>query len=108
MRLTEIDAPERKQAFGNRSRQALSDICFNKRAVLTETGKDRYGRTLARVSCDGIDANSEMVRRGLAWVYDKYVRDRSLYRLQDQAKSKKTGLWYDANPVPPWQFRKRK
>ncbi len=52
VRLTEIDAPEKKQAFGNRSKQSLSDLCFNKTATLDNKGKDRYGRTLARVTCD--------------------------------------------------------
>ena len=65
VRLTEIDAPEKKQQFGNRSKQSLSDLCFNKTATLADTGKDRYGRTLARVYCDGVDANAEQVRRGM-------------------------------------------
>lgn len=67
IRLVEIDAPEKGQAFGNRSKQSLSDLCFDKTAKLDDKGKDRYGRTLARVYCDGIDANTEQVRRGMAW-----------------------------------------
>lgn len=66
VRLTEIDAPEKAQAFGNRSKQSLSDLCFNKTSKLDDNGKDRYGRTLARVYCDGVDANAEQVRRGMA------------------------------------------
>ena len=87
VRLVEIDAPKKAQAFGNRSKQSLSDLCFNKTATLADKGKDRYGRTLARVQCDGVDANAEQVRRGMAWVYDRYVTDRSLYRLQDEARA---------------------
>ena len=107
VRLTEMDAPEKKQPFGNRSKQSLSALCFNKTARLDEQGKDRYGRTLARVYCDGIDANAEQVRRGMAWVYDRYVTDRSLYGLQDDARAAKRGLWVDPAPVPPWEWRHR-
>ena len=107
IRLVEIDAPEKGQAFGNKSKQSLSDLCFDKTAQLDDKGKDRYGRTLARVYCDGIDANAEQVRRGMAWVYDRYVTDRSLYGLQDDARAAKRGLWVDPAPVPPWEWRHR-
>lgn len=107
VRLVEIDAPEKKQAFGNRSRQTLSDYCFNHTATLHDKGKDRYGRTLARVTCNGVDVNAEMIRVGMAWVYDKYVTDRSLYALQDEAKAARRGLWVDPEPMPPWAWRKK-
>ena len=107
VRLLEIDAPESKQAFGDRSKQSLSDLCFNKTARLDEKGKDRYGRTLARVYCDGVDANAEQVRRGMAWVFDHYVTDRSLYEVQDEARQAMRGLWEGTTPVSPWEWRKR-
>lgn len=108
VRLTEIDAPEKAQAFGNRSRQSLSDLCFSKTATLETKGRDRYGRTLARVRCEGIDANAVQVQRGMAWVYDNYVTDRSLYAAQTEAKAAKRGLWADRAPVPPWEWRRVK
>ncbi len=108
VRLNEIDAPEKAQAFGNKSKQSLSELCFDKTATLDDKGKDRYGRTLARVTCDGIDANTEQVRRGMAWVYDKYVTDKSLYAIQDEAKAARRGLWADAEPMPPWEWRNNK
>ena len=108
VRLVEIDAPEKKQAFGNRSKQSLSDLCFDKNAQIQEKGKDRYGRTLGRVICDGTDSNAEQVKRGMAWVYDKYVTDRSLYQLQDEAKRDGRGLWVDTDPMPPWEWRHRR
>jgi endonuclease YncB( thermonuclease family) len=108
IRLTEIDAPEKAQAFGNSSRQSLSDLCFGRNATLADKGKDRYGRTLARVHCGEVDANAEQVRRGMAWVYDRYVTDRGLYRLQDEARAGHRGLWTDAAPVPPWEWRRAK
>lgn len=96
VRLVEIDAPEKGQAFGNKSKQSLSALCLNKTAKLDDKGKDRYGRTLARVYCDGVDANTEQIRRGMAWVYDRYVTDRGLYSIQDEAKAAKRGLWVDS------------
>lgn len=106
VRLVEIDAPEKTQAFGARSKHALSDMCFGKAARIEEKSKDRYGRTLGRVFCDGIDVNAEQVRRGMAWVYDKYVTDPSLYPLQHEAKAASLGLWSDPDPVPPWDWRR--
>ena len=107
VRLVEIDAPEKAQAFGNRSKQSLSDMCFDKEAQILEKGKDRYGRTLGRVYCVGIDTSAEQVRRGMAWVYDKYVTDHSLYQLQNEARTANRGLWYDPEPAPPWEWRRR-
>jgi endonuclease YncB( thermonuclease family) len=107
-RLKEIDAPELKQPYGKRSRQSLAQICEKKTARVSWTGKDRNRRTLGRVWCAGMDANAEQVRRGMAWVFDRYVKDRSLYPLQDAARSARLGLWADAAPVPPWEWRAAK
>jgi len=107
IRLSEIDAPEKRQPFGNRSMQSLSGMCLQKKAKIKPQTKDRYGRTVARVICDGIDANVEQVKRGMAWVYDKYVRDRNLYRIQDKARASKIGLWADNKPIKPWEYRRQ-
>ena len=72
---------------------------------LVSTSKDRYGRILANVWCAGRHANAEQVRLGMAWVFDRYVVDRSLYGLQDEAKKQKLGLWSDAKAIPPWEWR---
>lgn len=105
IRLTEIDAPERGQAFGTRSRQSLSALCAAKTARVVVEGRDRYGRTLGRVWCGGVDTSAEQVRRGMAWVYDSYVTDHGLYAMQEQARAARAGLWTQASPLPPWQWR---
>lgn len=105
VRLSEIDAPEKAQPFGEKSRQHLAQLCHRQQASIESIGKDRYGRTLARVECQGKDANAEQVRAGLAWVYDRYVTDRSLYKLQDDARSSGIGLWANTDPIPPWEWR---
>ena len=108
VRLTDIDAPERKQPFGQRSRQSLAELCHGKDARIDEQGKDRYGRSPGRVSCAGVDANAEQVRRGLAWVYVKYAPKGSpLYAVQAEAQNARRGLWRDPNPVPPWEWRNK-
>lgn len=108
VRLAEIDAPEKAQAYGQRSKQSLADLCFKKTADLHVQTTDRYHRSVARVVCNGVDANAEQVQRGMAWVYDKYVTDRSFYALQDGARQARRGLWNDPSPMPPWEFRHRK
>ena len=92
IRLSDIDTPERKQPFGTRAKQALSDLAFGKQARVIEITKDRYRRIVGRVYVDSIDVNQELVAQGYAWVYRKYSNDAELLRLEAQAKEKRLGL----------------
>ncbi|WON72891.1 thermonuclease family protein [Nitrosospira sp. Is2] len=103
IRLAEIDAPEKSQPFGSKSKQSLSDLCFGKEAEISSRVKDRYQRIVARVKCAGVDANAEQVSRGMAWVYRRYAKDHDLYVLEHVAKVEKLGLWAGSSPTPPWQ-----
>jgi endonuclease YncB( thermonuclease family) len=88
--------------------QSLADLCDGKDARIDEQGKDRYGRTLGRVYCAGIDVNAEQVRRGMAWVYVRYApKDSPLYAVQAEANAARRGLWADPRPVAPWEWRAR-
>ena len=107
VRLAEIDAPEKNQAFGQQSKQHLSDQCFGQLAFIRPQTQDRYGRTVARVECRGVDANSEQVRTGMAWAYTKYLRDQTIMALELAARADRRGLWGQPNPVAPWEYRKR-
>jgi len=108
VRLTEIDAPELGQPFGTRARQSLSELCFGKTATLDVRGHDRYRRTLAQVTCSGTDANTEQVRRGLAWTYARYTKsDSPLFAIQQTARIEHRGLWSDPAPTAPWKWRRR-
>lgn len=107
VRLAEIDAPEKKQAFGTRARESLGDLCHERHAVVRVTDRDRWGRAVGRVTCDGADANAAQVSRGMAWVYERYARDKTLYRLQDEARAAGRGLWADRHPVAPWDWRRK-
>ncbi len=107
VRLTDIDAPELRQPFGTRSKQSLSELCFGKVAALDVRGQDRYKRSLARVTCDGTDANAEQVRRGFAWTYTRYARaDSPLHAIEGEARAAQRGLWAEVAPIPPWSWRR--
>lgn len=110
IRLAEIDAPESKQDFGARSKQSLADICFGKNAVFSDAKKDRYGRVVSLVKCDGVDAQAHQIDDGMAWVYEDYATPAGSYLRKKMAlaKAARKGLWSDSNPVPPWQFRREK
>lgn len=108
IRIAEIDAPEKKQPFGLHSKQALSDLCFGQQATITPQTRDRYGRTVARVSCQGKDVSTEQIRAGMAWVYDQYVTDRSLYAEQEKARAGRAGMWGFEGNVPPWEYRHKR
>ncbi len=109
IRLTEIDAPERRQPWGSRSKQALSGLAFGKRVVVHPAGRERYGRLLGRVYDGSIDINAEMVRTGNAWAYTDYQTDPAFPGLQQQARAARRGLWsLSEEPVPPWDWRHRR
>lgn len=105
IRLGDIDAPEKKQAFGQRSKESLSDLCWQKDATYQLETIDKYRRTVARVFCDGVDVNRAQVERGFAWVYVKYNKDPALPAVEASARSAGRGLWADKAPEPPWEFR---
>ena len=108
IRLVEIDAPEINQPFGAQSKNFLNRLLNEKDVTLISQGEDRYGRTLGEIYANGESANALMIKSGFAWVYDRYVKDSSLYRYQDQAKAENLGLWRAKDPIAPWVWRKQK
>lgn len=78
IRLAGIDAPEKAQAFGQRSKEALSGLVFGRRVTVETEKQDRYLRTVGKVVIDGRDANLAMVVAGMAWHYKKYEGEQSL------------------------------
>jgi endonuclease YncB( thermonuclease family) len=111
VRLAFCDAPEKKQAFGSRAKQAMSELVFGKEIDLRPHAIDRYGRTVAQAGVDGRDVGLEMVQEGMAWVYDLYITEASLevqesyHKAQEKAKADRQGLWNDPGAIPPWIFR---
>jgi endonuclease YncB( thermonuclease family) len=106
VRISEIDAPEKAQPFGERSKQSLSDLCFQAQAVISSTTKDRYGRTVARVECNGKDVALHQAQAGMAWWYVQYGKDQAIRTAEQRARASRVGLWADAAPVAPWEYRR--
>lgn len=106
IRLAEIDAPELGQPYGKKAKNELSSLAFNKTASIIVEGLDRYGRTIGRITVEGMDVNAELVKRGAAWVYRKYSKDPSFLTLEQKAREARTGLWAIPEPIPPWEWRK--
>ena len=114
IRLAGIDAPERKQAFGKKSKQYLADLIGAKQVTVEFNKRDRYGRIVGKILYKRKDINLEMVKAGLAWHYKKYAHeqsedDRLAYIVaENNAYKNKKGLWHDKEPTSPWEFRKER
>lgn len=107
IRLAEIDAPELKQPYGNRSKQALSDLVFGMEVSVVQKGTDKYGRTIARVYQGNTDINLTLVRQGAAWAYKQYLTDDAFLEAETSARASNTGLWglQEDQRIPPWVWR---
>lgn len=106
VRLAGIDAPEKKQAFGQKAQESLSKLVVWQKVEVVAVGADRYGRVIGDVYVQGLWVNLEMVSQGVAWVYRHYSHDRRLIEAEGKAKSSRSGLWVEPTPVPPWEWRK--
>jgi endonuclease YncB( thermonuclease family) len=111
IRVAGIDAPEKKQAFGARSKQGLSDLVYGKSVAVEWEKRDRYGRIVGKVMVDKLDAGLAQITSGLAWHYKQYEKeqsaeDRERYAYAEvKARAQRAGLWQDRHPVPPWEYR---
>ena len=121
VRINGIDAPEKKQPFGERAKQAMSELVYMKDVELDCYKTDRYQRSVCKVMVAPgdeltapltLDAGLAMVTLGMAWWYREYSREqtpqeRGQYELAEtEARAKRVGLWRDRNPVAPWDWRK--
>ena len=112
IRLSGIDAPEKKQPFGHAAKQSLSDLVYDKAVQVQWHKQDRYQRIVGKVLVQGLDANLEQVKRGLAWHYTKYQKEQpfvdreSYFGAQKLAMTGQLGLWEESEPIAPWDWRK--
>ena len=113
IRLSGIDAPEKAQAFGQRSKEHLGGLVHGQQVTVVTNKRDKYGRQVGQVMLGSTDVNLEQLRAGLAWFYRAYERElseelRSSYAAAEQeARAAGLGLWKDREPVPPWVWRHR-
>jgi endonuclease YncB( thermonuclease family) len=112
IRLEGIDAPEHGQAFGSASAAHLSALVSGKAVTLDCHGEDSYNRLVCKLLLpNGEDVDLYQIKAGMAWHYKQYQRlqtasDRSAYGVaEDQARRARIGLWIDAHPVQPQDFR---
>jgi micrococcal nuclease len=114
-RLYGIDAPEtakgRKpgQPYGEEAAKELKHLILGQTVEITLTGAKTYKREVCMVRKEGMDINLEMVKRGYAWAYVRYLKRpyaSEYIEAENEARTKRLGLWQDANPQPPWEFRK--
>ena len=113
IRLQGIDAPEKAQSFGQKSKQSLHEMAHGKQVTVEYQKKDKYGRTVGTVFVNNIDVCLEQIKRGMAWHYKQYANeqskeDREIYaKAEAVAQTQSVGLWKDKTPVPPWEFRRQ-
>ena len=118
-------APEKRQPFGNRSKESLSGLVFGKEVDVEWNNRDRYQRIVGKVlvadpNCQSshcpktFDAGLAQISSGLAWWYRKYANaqssaDARRYESAEQdARTRQAGLWVENQPIPPWDWRKAK
>jgi len=109
IRLYGIDTPEKGQAFGKAAKKYTSRLVARKNVQVISYDTDRYGRTVGVVLVDGKNVNQNLIGAGLAWQYRKYCKASfcdDWLQLEKKAKTSKVGLWTEANPVQPWEWRK--
>ncbi len=106
LRITDIDAPERTQAYGLKSRRALMKLCKNASVQVQLLGTDKYQRKLGKLECNNQDASFYMLKNGYAWFYQQYSSDSALELAELEARNNKRGLWQNQHPTPPWVWRK--
>jgi endonuclease YncB( thermonuclease family) len=123
VRLNGVDAPEtthgsvRGQPYGEQARFSLAQLAARRRATLQQTTMDRYGRHVGLLALHtpqgAIDAGWWQLQSGYAWIYERYLGELPLtmrlrYRqAYSQARAERRGLWIDARPTPPWDWRRR-
>ena len=106
-----IDCPEEGQPFSKQAIQFTSKMVLGKVVEVHRMDTDRHGRTIALVSVDKSLLNEELVRAGLAWVYNRYCHEvmcETWKQYQLRAKIDKRGFWSEPQPISPWKFRRKR
>ena len=111
IRLMGIDAPEKKQDFGNESKKALSNYIYQKEITVEYRKQDRNKRKVGKIILGKQDICLQMIKDGMAWHYKDYEKeqpkiDRDLYSQAElKAREEKIGLWQDSKAIAPSTFR---
>ena len=106
-----IMCPKKGQPFWDTAKEAVTDMVFGRSVEVDIGSRDIRGRRPRIVRVNGLILNEELVRAGVAWVYQhecKLPLCDKWRGLEAEARSERRGLWADPNPVPPWQFKVEK
>jgi len=106
LRLSDIDAPERNQEFGQKARRALIKLCKGSVISVELAGKDKYNRHLGKLECNRTDASLYMAEHGYAWHNEKYSDNKAVRNAAATARKMHIGLWGADKPLPPWVWRR--
>jgi endonuclease YncB( thermonuclease family) len=108
LRLTDIDAPERNQEYGQKARRALIQLCKGSDISINVelAGKDKYNRHLGKLQCNLTDASVYMAAQGYAWYNEKYSDNLAVKNAAARARRDGIGLWSADKPLPPWVWRR--
>jgi micrococcal nuclease len=110
IRIYGVDCPESHQDYGQKAKQFTSDLVFGKTVEVKVMDTDRYSRKVGIVNVVGKCLNEELVKNGMAWFYGQYCKASfcsQWKQYQEEASSKKIGLWSMQNPIHPWEFRRK-
>jgi endonuclease YncB( thermonuclease family) len=107
VRFSAIDTPEYDQPYGAQSSAALKALLpVGSDVELEVVTQDQFHRLVAVVwlwkGAERINVNETMLREGHAWAYRRYMKEPRFCDLEQQARSKKLGLW--AQPVKDWVY----
>lgn len=111
IRISAIDAPERSQPYGQRAKQRLSALAFRRQATARCAKIDRYRRQVCSVFIANEDVGLRLVKDGMAWHFKRFQNEQSaddarLYTVAErEARARANGLWRDARPIAPWDWR---
>jgi len=111
IRLYGIDTPEKRQAFGQKAKKFASDMAMNQQVKVVVYDIDRYGRVVGMVYIGQRCLNEALIQNGFAWVYRRYCKESFCSKwlgYEQEARANRIGLWSYDNPIPPWEFRKKK
>jgi len=109
VRLHAIDAPEHDQPYGKAARRELSRLVLLRKVEVEPIEQDQYDRLVGRLWLGGTDVNAELIRRGAAWVYRRYARQKDYCAYEQEARALEYGLWGlpTIPPMAPWEWRQR-
>ncbi|UII27893.1 thermonuclease family protein [Fulvivirga maritima] len=103
--LSEVDCPEAGQQFSEEAKEFTTKLALKKKVTVQLKGKDRWGNKLAVVVLkNGVNLNSELVSKGLAWTYKA---EEGLAALEQGARDQKVGLWSESEAEAPWVYRRK-